>query len=132
VKPLTIFLAIFCQFFLVAGQIFFKRAMRQTPEPRPKEEVFIELGLGVLAMSVWFFIWIGLLENENLSRVFPFEGLNPVLMVVAAWLLLKERVTWNTGVGILLICAGIFLASTAPKLTTPTAVPSIAQADPGR
>ena len=110
-KPLTIFLAIFCQFFLVAGQIFFKRAMRETPEPRRKAEVYGQLGLGIFAMSVWFFIWIGLLENENLSRVFPFEGLNPVLMVVASWLLLKERLSWSTAAGVLLICGGIFLAS---------------------
>ena len=110
-KPLTIFLAVFCQFFLVAGQIFFKRAMRETPMPRAKSRAYGELGLGIAAMSVWFFIWIGLLENENLSRVFPFEGLNPVLLVVASWLLLKERLSWNTGAGILLICVGIFLAS---------------------
>ncbi|HWE00962.1 MAG TPA: EamA family transporter [Tepidisphaeraceae bacterium] len=110
-KPFTIFLAVFCQLFLVTGQIFFKRAMRQTPTPRPQARIYGELGLGIVSMSVWFFIWIGLLENENLSRVFPFEGLNPVLLVVASWLLLKERVSWNTGAGILLICAGICLAS---------------------
>jgi len=111
VKPFTIFLAIFCQFFLVAGQIFFKRAMRETPAPRSKSAAYNQLALGILAMSVWFFIWIGLLENEKLSRIFPFEGLNPVLLVIASWLLLKERLTWNTGAGILLICMGIFLAS---------------------
>ncbi len=110
-KPLTVFLAILCQFFVVAGQIFFKRAMRQTAVPRSKFHYLRELGAGIFLMSLWFFIWVNLLEGENLSRIFPFEGLNPVLMVGAAWLLLRERLSWDTAIGVALICGGIFLAS---------------------
>lgn len=120
-KPLTISLAIFCQFFLVAGQIFFKRAMRPTGAPETRLRLIRELGLGILAMSVWFFIWINLLEGENLSRIYPFEGLNPVLMVIAAWLLLKERLSWDTAIGVLLICGGLFLAAGTPAQTPPSA-----------
>lgn len=112
-KATTVFFAVLCQFFLVAGQIFFKRAMRDTPTPQPKAKSWGQLGLGIFMMSLWFFIWINLLEGENLSRIFPFEGLNPVLMVVAAWLLLKERLSWDTAGGVVLICAGIFLASSS-------------------
>lgn len=107
----TIFLAVLCQFFLVAGQIFFKRAMRPATGPRPPYFMARELALGIFTQSIWFFIWLGLLEHENLSRIFPFEGLNPVLLVLAAWLVLKEKVSWDTAAGILLICGGIFLAS---------------------
>ena len=110
-KPLTIFLAILCQFFLVTGQIFFKRAMRDTPAPRPRSHVIRDLALGIFTQSLWFFFWINLLEGENLSRIFPFEGLNPVLLVLAAWLFLKERLSWDTALGVLLICGGIFLVT---------------------
>jgi drug/metabolite transporter (DMT)-like permease len=107
----TVLLAILCQFFLVIGQLFFKRAMRTKSKPRPKARVIGQLLGGIFMMSLWFFIWINLLEGENLSRIFPFEGLNPVLIVAAAWLFLKERLSWETAAGVLLICGGIFLAS---------------------
>jgi len=107
----VIFLAILCQLFLVAGQIFLKRGMRQTPAPQPRRRVARDLALGIALQAVWFFIWINLLEREDLSRIFPFEGLNPVLLVVVAWLVLKERVSIHTALGVLLICGGIFLAS---------------------
>lgn len=110
-KSITIFFAILCQFFLVAGQIFFKRAMRTNPPPASRKRMALELGAGIFMMSLWFFIWINLLEKENLSKVFPFEGLNPVLMVAAAWILLRERLSWDTLAGVTLICGGILLAS---------------------
>jgi drug/metabolite transporter (DMT)-like permease len=110
-KAHIVLLAILCQLFLVVGQMFFKHAMRERPQPQPRSRTIGQLALGIFAMSLWFFIWINLLEGENLSRIFPFEGLNPVLLVVAAWLLLKERLSWNTAAGVLLICGGIFLAS---------------------
>jgi drug/metabolite transporter (DMT)-like permease len=104
-------LAVLCQLFLLIGQLFFKRAMRETPTPRPRSRMIGQLAIGIFSMSLWFFIWDNLLEGENLSRIFPFEGLNPVLLVLAAWLLFKERLSWNTTAGVLLICGGIFLAS---------------------
>ena len=110
-KAHVVLLAILCQLFLVTGQIFFKHAMRETPQPQARSRTIGQLAIGIFAQSLWFFIWINLLEGENLSRIFPFEGLNPVLLVVAAWLLLKERLSWNTAAGVLLICGGIFLAS---------------------
>jgi drug/metabolite transporter (DMT)-like permease len=111
VTPRVIFLAILCQLFLVAGQIFFKRAMRQTPTPPSHARRAGELTAGIFLQALWFFIWINLLEKQNLSRIFPFEGLNPVLLVAAAWLILKERLSIHTAVGVMLICAGIFLAA---------------------
>jgi drug/metabolite transporter (DMT)-like permease len=111
VKPHTILLAILCQLFLVIGQLFFKRAMKDRPEPLPRSRMLMNLGVGIVAQSFWFFIWINLLEGEKLSRIFPFEGLNPVLIVAASWFLLKERLNWSTAAGVILICGGIFLAS---------------------
>ena len=110
-KVQTVILAVLCQVFLLVGQLFFKRAMRETTPPLPRSKMAWNLFVGIFSMSLWFFIWTNLLEGENLSRIFPFEGLNPVLLVIAAWLILRERQTWNTAAGVLLICGGIFLAS---------------------
>ena len=110
-KPHIVFLAVLCQLFLVVGQLLFKRAMRDVTPPQSRGKTIRTLALGIFAMSLWFFVWVNLLEGENLSRIFPFEGLNPVLLVITAWLLLKERLSLNTAAGVLLICGGIFLAS---------------------
>ena len=111
VKPRTIILAVVCQLFLVAGQLYFKRAMRDRPQPLSRSSLIASLGIGILAQSIWFFIWINLLEAEKLSRIFPFEGLNPVLIVAAAWFLLKERLNWSTAAGRPRSAAGSSLAS---------------------
>jgi undecaprenyl phosphate-alpha-L-ara4N flippase subunit ArnE len=109
----AIILCIACQFFLVGGQLFLKHAMRDTAEPRPKWTLAKGLSLGIFLQSLWFFVWVNLLKDNKLSHIFPFEGLNPVLLVLAAWLFLKERMTIDSWVGILLICAGIFLVSSS-------------------
>ncbi|MDB5293696.1 MAG: protein of unknown function transrane [Phycisphaerales bacterium] len=108
---LAISLCVACQFFLVGGQLFLKHAMRDTGEPRQKWEVARGLFLGIALQALWFFVWVNLLKDNKLSHIFPFEGLNPVLLVLAAWLFLRERMTADSWIGILLICAGIFLVS---------------------
>ena len=92
-------------------QLFFKHAMRDTGVPRRKSVVARELALGIFTQAIWFFFWINLLKDNHLSKIFPFEGLNPVLLVLAAWLFLKERLTVDSWVGVLLICVGLFLVT---------------------
>jgi uncharacterized membrane protein len=80
------------------------------PASRPR--VVSAMSVGAIAcLSLWFFLWLGLLQSQELSRVFPFEGLNPALMVIAAWLFLKERIPAAAWVGVALICVGIALVS---------------------
>ena len=56
-------------------------------------------------------LWLGLLANWELSHLFPFEGLNPALLVFGAWLFLKERVPLSGWIGIALISVGVALVS---------------------
>lgn len=98
------------QLFLVAGQLLFKHGMNEDL-PRSARAKFRDLALGVAAMTVWFFLWLGLLQNWELSRVFPFEGLDPLLLVLGAWLILKEKLTVETWLGIGLITAGLALVA---------------------
>ena len=108
--PLAIGLCILAQFFLVGGQLYFKHAMDEKSELSRRRKVKL-LAIGIAAQAVWFFLWLGLLQNWELSRIFPFEGLNPLLLVLAAWVALRERITPGVLVGVCLITAGLVLVA---------------------
>jgi undecaprenyl phosphate-alpha-L-ara4N flippase subunit ArnE len=110
VTALAVFLCMLCQVFLLIGQLLFKHAMDQN-RPQPKSHVAWKLFWGIVSQSLWFFLWLGLLQDWDLSKIFPFEGLNPVLLVLAAWLILKEKLTAEGWAGIVLISGGIVLVS---------------------
>ena len=108
--PLAIGLCIFAQFFLVGGQLYFKHAMdEKSPLSRGRKLQY--LAIGITAQAVWFFLWLGLLQHWDLSRIFPFEGLNPLLLVLAAWVALRERLTPGAWLGVCLITTGIVLVA---------------------
>ena len=103
----AIVMAIGCEIALVCGQLLLKRAMSATP---PRIAV---LGTGVVCLSAWFFLWLALLAKWDLSRLFPFEGLNPALVVIGAAVFLKERVPPRTWIGIALISAGVAVVTSS-------------------
>jgi uncharacterized membrane protein len=69
------------------------------------------LTAGILTQACWFFMWGALLEHWDLSRLFPFDGLSPALLVIAAWLILKERMPALSWAGLVMICIGITIVS---------------------
>jgi uncharacterized membrane protein len=110
VTLLAISLCILAQVFLVIGQVFMKRAMDEKAD-RPRKSRTQSLILGIAAQTVWFFLWLGLLQHWDLSLIFPFEGLNPLLLVLAAWLFLKEKLNAATWAGVVLITGGLLLVA---------------------
>jgi len=101
----AILLCVVCELALVAGQILLKRGMSATP---------IRVGAlagGIGFEAIWFFLWIYLLARWDLSRLFPFEGLNPVLIAIGALIFLKERLPIKAWIGIAMISVGIALVS---------------------
>jgi drug/metabolite transporter (DMT)-like permease len=89
----------------VTGQIFFKHAMSdQSTSTRTGRRLY--LAGGVLVMTIGFFTWLALLRRFNLSYLYPFEGLDRVLLAFAAWLILKEKITRDLWIGVILICVG--------------------------
>jgi len=95
---------------LVAGQIALKAGMRRFNDlPRPSGRIAAFLGLGIAFLTAWFFLWLDLLRRFDLSLLYPFQGLTPVFMVVAATVFLRERPTWQAGVGVVLITGGTAL-----------------------
>jgi drug/metabolite transporter (DMT)-like permease len=108
---LSLALCIICQFFMIGGQLLLKRAMSpESKSPAPSRRR-MQFGLGIGCLSVWFFLWLGVLEQLPLSRAFPFEGLNPALMAVGAWLLLKERLSVKAWMGVAMVCGGIVVVA---------------------
>ncbi|MBI3878943.1 MAG: EamA family transporter [Verrucomicrobia bacterium] len=104
--------AVASQLCLVTGQLLMKHAMNQTNlTPVPWARFAPRFALGVAALSAWFFLWGGLLQRADLSYLFPFEGLSPVLIVFGAALFLKERLTPQSWFGIVLIGAGVAVVS---------------------
>jgi drug/metabolite transporter (DMT)-like permease len=106
---MTIALLLLSQLFLVAAQVLIKRGLNG-PTRAPW------IAGGIACMTGWFLLWTGLLRRHDLSLLYPFQGLAPVLMVIAAALFLGERPTWRIGLGVLLIAAGTALVG----LTGPT------------
>ena len=85
--------------------------------PRP----FLHLALckvcrirGIGLLTVWFLLWMGLLQKLDLSFLYPFQGISPVLLVLAAVVFLKERADWRTWLGVALITAGTVLVAFTP------------------
>jgi drug/metabolite transporter (DMT)-like permease len=106
------FILIFCALILfVAGQLFFKRAMefsRTSGFGRDFARFFVP---GIAAMTVSFFLTLGLLQKLDLSFVYPFQGLSVIIISATAALFLKEKVTLQLAIGALLISVGVVLVS---------------------
>ena len=95
----------------VIGQIFFKHAMSGSAETMPRPKFILTMAAGITAMAVNFFLWQGLLSKFPLSYIYPFDGINRIMLVIAASVFLKEKMTLGLWVGVVLICAGILLVS---------------------
>ena len=67
------------------------------------------LGLGVLCIAAAFFLFMALLSWADLSFALPATALTSVVNTLGARVLLKENVTANRWVGIVLICGGAAL-----------------------
>jgi len=92
---------------LVAGQVFLKHGMNLTRSPVGGAARIVGILLaGIGLLTLWFLLWMGLLQKLDLSYVYPFEGLSPVLLVLAACAILKESLGWKSWTGVGLITLG--------------------------
>ena len=110
--PTTVALLVASQVVLVVSQLFLKHAMNLTErEPRPWIAVVAYFALVVALMTFWFLMWLGFLQTMPLSQVLPWEGLAPLFLVVGAAVFLKERISPQAWIGMVLISAGIVLVA---------------------
>lgn len=113
--PLTLFLILVALGTLVAGQLMLKWALTddEAPAPAPsakRRRAWIFAG-GILAMTVSFFVNLGLLQEHDLSFVFPFQGTSVIIVMLCARFFLKERLTFPLVFGALCITVGVMLVS---------------------
>lgn len=67
--------------------------------------------IGIALMTVSFFALLALLAREELSVAVPATALSYVVGTLGAKFLLGERVSPTRWFGVLLVCAGVVLAS---------------------
>ena len=91
---------------LVSGQLCLKRGMNMTREGTGRVRVAGCVGAGVAMLTLWFLVWMGLLQRLDLSYVYPFEGISPILLVIAASVILKETLSRKAWIGVGLITLG--------------------------
>jgi undecaprenyl phosphate-alpha-L-ara4N flippase subunit ArnE len=104
-------LVILSQALVVGGQIFLKHALNSTldgSETSPWKRVApFAYGLGL--MTLWFFLWLELLSQVELSYLYPFDALGPLFMAFGASMMLKEKMTPRLWCGVLLIVVGLLI-----------------------
>jgi multidrug transporter EmrE-like cation transporter len=98
-----ILLSIVCS---VTGQMLFKHAMADHSKSSASRRR-LDLAGGVVAMTISFFTWLGLLSRFDLSYLYPFEGVDRVLLALAAWRILEEKMSRDLWIGLVLISLGI-------------------------
>jgi uncharacterized membrane protein len=103
-------LILLAQIALIAGQIFLKHGMNLTRrENRSSGKIAFNISAGIATLTLWFFLWMGLMQKLDLSYLYPFEGLSPALLVIASCIILKEKLDAKSWAGVLFIALGTLL-----------------------
>lgn len=113
-NALTLSMILLSQGCLAAGQILIKKSVDVTNQiPICWSRFFAYLTLGIGITTLWFLLWLGLMQRFHLSYLYPFEGLSPPLLVLGASLFLKEKTTLRLWLGVLLIGVGVSFVATS-------------------
>ena len=110
-KLITILLVSITFALQVVGQVAFRMAMDETATARPKRTRTLAFACGILAMALSFFIGLSQLSEIPLSKYYPFEGIERVVIIAAAAFFLREKITPRVILGVALICGGLFLVA---------------------
>jgi len=108
-------LAVLCVAMIAGGQVLFKLTARElhlsTSIIASKP---ILIGLCALALyAAATLIWIALLRNAPLSRLYPYMALSFVLVAAAGWWVFGEPVALAQIAGLGLILAGLLVIAAA-------------------
>ena len=96
----------------VAAQLILKKAMEFSATHGMRNSYFVSrVAIGVVLMTISFFLTLGLLQRFDLSYLYPFQGLSVIFITITAAAVLKERLSVQLLAGTLLISAGSVLVS---------------------
>jgi len=96
-------LVVLAQVAQVAGQILLKQGMTRTVGRVSR------VAAGTAMLTFWFLAWLKLLQDLDLSYIYPFEGLSLVLLVFASKIFLGEQMRGSAWIGVGLMTAGMIL-----------------------
>jgi drug/metabolite transporter (DMT)-like permease len=108
VTPISALLIFVALILFILGQLFLKHAMEDDLRSSRFKKNF---AVGLAAMTVSFFITLGLLQRFDLSYLYPFQGLSVVIISLLAAAILREKLTPRLFFGAALISAGVVLVS---------------------
>jgi drug/metabolite transporter (DMT)-like permease len=112
VSFLAFFLIVVSLLSFVAAQLILKRAMVATKTTGFRNAQFVwKVTVGVILMTISFFLTLGLLQRFDLSYLYPFQGLSVIFITLTAAVVLKEKLSLRLIVGAVLISVGIVLVS---------------------
>jgi uncharacterized membrane protein len=109
----------------VLGNVSLSRGMHQVGEiisasPLDYLKAFANpwtsAGIGILV--VWMLSNLALLSRADLSFVLPVTASAYVLVAILGHFFLHDHISWQRGLGILLITGGVILAEETPARTT--------------
>jgi uncharacterized membrane protein len=112
VSFLAFFLIVISLLTFVAAQLILKRAMEFSARKGMHNSYFVSrVTIGVVLMTISFFLTLGLLQRFDLSYLYPFQGLSVIFITILAAVVLKEKLSVRLAIGALLISLGIVLVS---------------------
>jgi drug/metabolite transporter (DMT)-like permease len=94
-----------------AGQIYLK--LGASGASSLSDYLNVRLGIGFGLYTLGSVLWVVALSKLPLSRVYPFTVLTFVLVYVASFAILGERITGPVVAGALLVVIGLLVISTA-------------------
>ena len=111
--PIALVIVLVALLAAVAGQIFLKKSMESSHGPGGfrSRRVVIPFAVGILLMTVQFFLNLGLLQRYDLSFIYPFQGLSVIIITFMAAATLREKLTLQLVAGSVLISVGVVLVS---------------------
>ena len=96
----------------VVAQLVLKRAMESSRTTGFRNRQFVsKFAVGIVLMTISFFLTLGLLQRFDLSYLYPFQGLSVIFITLLAAVVLKEKLNMRLAIGALLISVGIVLVS---------------------
>ncbi|WP_295388024.1 hypothetical protein [uncultured Thiodictyon sp.] len=109
-----VLLSVTAQFLIKAGMssVAVKAALAQPAGPHLVTTLMLSPGIlsGFLLYTLGAVAWLGVLARWDVSKAYPLEGLGFALAVMVGFLI-GEEVTLVRTLGVLLICAGVYVVS---------------------
>ncbi|MBI4301570.1 MAG: EamA family transporter [Chloroflexi bacterium] len=105
--------------FSVTGELLLKHGMNVVGELSFHSEVFFPtlrrafsnpyVLVGFASIFTGSIFWLSVISRVALSYAYPMLSVSYILVVLASWLLLGEQITANRILGVLIICAGVYV-----------------------